>query len=126
MAGFEIEFEESRPIYMQIMDMLKRAMARGELRPGDKLPSVREMAQIVKVNPNTVQRAYMELEREGFIVTKRGQGSFVTDHTEIIQAEKERRIQESINRLLAEFRELGLSDSEIKNILQEVIDELGH
>ncbi|MGI6102343.1 MAG: GntR family transcriptional regulator, partial [Bacillota bacterium] len=67
-----IRVDVSRPIYQQMIDEVKRAIARGELKPGDKLPSHRDMAQEIRVNPNTVQRAYREMEQGGLVQTLRG------------------------------------------------------
>jgi DNA-binding transcriptional regulator YhcF (GntR family) len=74
----EMLFDDRAPIYTQIMDLVKRRIAVGELRVGQQLPSVRDLAQEVVVNPNTVQKAYLELEREGYVATQRGLGTFVS------------------------------------------------
>jgi GntR family transcriptional regulator len=74
----DMEFDDRAPIYTQIMDLVKRRIAVGELRVGQQLPSVRDLAQQVVVNPNTVQKAYLELEREGYVATQRGMGTFVS------------------------------------------------
>ncbi|PAM96697.1 GntR family transcriptional regulator, partial [Flavobacterium sp. IR1] len=72
-------FHASKPIYIQLAERIQRQILRGELAPGDKLPSVREMGIQSSVNPNTVQRTYRELEGMNIVETKRGQGSFVTE-----------------------------------------------
>ena len=77
-------FHSSKPIYEQIAEMIKKRIIRGELTAGGKLPSVREMAIEVNVNPNTVQRTYRELETMDIVESKRGQGTFVTEDTEVI------------------------------------------
>ena len=74
-----IEFNNNEPIYMQIVELIKRAIATGELCENEKLPSIREISKGLKVNPNTMQRAYSELELMGVTYTKRGMGSFVSD-----------------------------------------------
>ena len=68
----QLNFDSSRPIYLQMVDEVKKALVRGELSPGDKIPSLKERAQMSKVNPNTVQRAYQEMERERLTETLRG------------------------------------------------------
>ena len=73
------DFNTSSPIYLQLADRIQRRILRGELTPGEKLPSVREMAMESNVNPNTVQRTYSELERMGIVETRRGQGTFITE-----------------------------------------------
>jgi len=74
---FHIDPADSRPIYLQIMDEVRRAVVVGTLGPDSPLPSVRQLAADLRVNPNTVQQAYRELEREGLIYVRRGQGTFV-------------------------------------------------
>lgn len=75
----QIRSSDSRPIYLQIMDEVRRARVVGVLNPEDPLPSVRQLAAELRVNPNTVQQAYRELEREGVVYVRRGQGTFVTN-----------------------------------------------
>ena len=82
------EFDPNAPIYLQIIGEIKKRSVRGVYSPGSKLPSVRDMAKAMGVNPNTMARAYAELEREGFVFTRRGQGSFVTEDGKKIEAEK--------------------------------------
>src|SRR5690606_40198452 len=77
-------FDTNTPIYMQIMARINRKIVRGEWRAGDKLPSVREMAIQSSVNPNTIQRAYRELERMNIVETRRGQGTFITEDEETL------------------------------------------
>ena len=87
---FSINYKDPRPIYDQIKAGLRRMMAEGDLPSGAKVPSVRELAAALTVNPNTIQRAYRELEAEGFLVSVPGRGSFVADDfkadTEAIRA----------------------------------------
>ena len=74
-----MDFDKNVPIYMQIMFEIKRRISTGQLNPGGKLPSVRDLAEEIKVNPNTIVRAYQELEREGVTETRRGMGTFIVD-----------------------------------------------
>ncbi len=74
---FPIDPGDPRPLYVQIVDEVRRAILRRSLRPEDPLPSVRELARDLRINPNTVQQAYRELEREGLVYVRRGQGTFV-------------------------------------------------
>ena len=78
------KLEDNMPIYVQIMNRVREAIAAGELRPGDRVPSVREMAQQFEVNPNTMQRALNELEREGLLESERTAGRFVTEDKALI------------------------------------------
>ena len=77
-------FDNERPIYLQLMEMIKIQIISGKIKPGEKLPSVRDYAHEVKVNPNTVQKALTELERENLIYTERTNGKYVTDNSSLI------------------------------------------
>ena len=74
-----LDYRDARPIYLQIIDAFRRQIAAGVLEPGDKLPSVRELAMQLSINPNTIQRSYRQLELEGWIATVPGKGCFVCD-----------------------------------------------
>ncbi len=106
--------DKERPIYAQLAEDLVRRAARGELAPGDKVPSAREFAAAHMVNPNTVARAYQELEREGFLVTRRGLGSFITEDAARIQSAKAGLVEGAVARAVAELRALALSDADIQ------------
>lgn len=114
-----MELDSKMPIYMQIMDMMKRKIISGELKGGDRVPSVREYASILKVNPNTVQRVYAELENSNLIYTKRGIGKFVTEDKDKINEIKEEIFNEVINNFIKESRELGFTKEEIIRIIVE-------
>jgi len=116
------EFDPNLPIYLQIMNFVKKLIVRGILRPGDKVPSVRDMALFLGVNPNTVQKAYEELEREGTIFTRRGQGNFVSEDENIVDKIKERMVKDLIEKYRKELEELGLSKEEIFNLLKEMLE----
>ena len=79
----DINFDPNIPIYIQVIDKIKKDIITGRLRGGDKLPSVRELSQDLKVNPNTVQRSYQELEREAITFSKRGMGTYVVEDKDI-------------------------------------------
>uniref|UniRef100_A0A7V4E476 GntR family transcriptional regulator n=1 Tax=candidate division WOR-3 bacterium TaxID=2052148 RepID=A0A7V4E476_UNCW3 len=116
------EFDPNLPIYLQIMNFVKKLIVRGILKPGDKVPSVRDMALFLGVNPNTVQKAYEELEREGTIFTRRGQGNFVSEDENIVDKIKERMVKDLIEKYRKELEELGLSKGEIFNLLKEMLE----
>lgn len=111
-----IPLDPSRPIYLQIMEEIIKRAVRGNYVPGEQLPSVRDMAREMEVNPNTVSRVYMELEREGFIVTRRGQGSFLTDDAGRLDRERSRLGEEATRRFISAVRELGLSRNQQRDI----------
>ncbi|AMQ73355.1 MULTISPECIES: GntR family transcriptional regulator [Bacillus] len=123
----ENEFQSSKPIYLQIADRVYYRLIRSELSPGDKLPSVREMAVQMKVNPNTIQRTYSEMERLGIVETRRGQGTFIAERSDLKAELKERLTKDVFKRFIQEMAELGLSPEEmldgIKQYAEEANDE---
>ncbi len=86
----KIEFSPNIPIYIQVMEYIKKEIVTGHLLPGDKIPSVRELASELQVNPNTIQRTFQELERDGVVVTRRGMGRYVTNEGEKIMELRKR------------------------------------
>ena len=107
-----INYKDGRPFYEQVKEDLRRLVVSGVLRPGDKLPSVRELAGQLAINPNTIQRAYRELETEGYIVSVPGKGSFAAER----ESENDRRRAELLAQLaetVKELRWLGMSAEEI-------------
>ncbi|AZV48475.1 MULTISPECIES: GntR family transcriptional regulator [Bacillus] len=107
------DFQSSKPIYLQIADQIFYRLVRQELVPGDKLPSVREMAIQTKVNPNTIQRTYSEMERLGIVETRRGQGTFIADKAELVDELKERLTREVFESFIHQMAELGLTKKEM-------------
>lgn len=101
-----LDYRDARPIYEQVRDNLRRLMVSGAIQEGEKLPSVRSLASNLAINPNTIQRAYAELEAEGYIYSVTGRGSFVAAG----DGEHRRRIQElsaQVRPLLEELKSLG-------------------
>jgi GntR family transcriptional regulator len=119
----KLNFDPNLPIYLQIMNFVKKLIVRGTLKPGEKVPSVRDMAVHLGVNPNTVQKAYEELESEGVIFTRRGQGNFVNESQEIVNQLKDKMVREIVERQKREFRELGVNIFEIIEYLKDNNDE---
>lgn len=111
------------PLYVQIEEQVKTAIASGVLESGERLPTVRELALELTINPNTVARAYRELERAGFITTTPGRGTFVTIQSAPIMSESERRrrLSDVVERMLTEARALGYSDDDIVRAVQEAV-----
>lgn len=116
-------FLTSQPIYMQLADLLKKQIVRGQLRPGDKLPSVRELAIQYTVNPNTVQRTYRELEQDGVVEVRRGQGTFVIRDDGITHRLRETLKQEYVTTFVQHMREMGFSLQEVKESMQRMWEE---
>ena len=111
--------EDNMPIYMQIMNRIRDAIASGELAAGDKVPSVREFASEFEVNPNTMQRALMELEREGILVSERAIGRFVTDDRSKIDAMRRESGSRATDVFIRQMRDLGFSEEEMLDFFRE-------
>ena len=112
------EFHSSSPIYSQLAERIKKEILSGKLKPGVKLPSVREMGIQVNVNPNTVQRTYHELEGMKIVETKRGQGTFVTENQSALTHMREQLKQEEISEFVRGMHALGYTDTGIEAGLQ--------
>jgi len=110
---------EGGPIYVQIGENVRRLMARGEVNPGDKLPSARELAQVLGVNPNTVVHAYQMLEIEGVIETRRGLGTFVRADAPVMST-KQQMLKKAAKRFASEVRALDVTQEEAIRTLKEV------
>ena len=111
--------EDNLPIYMQIMNSIRDAIASGELAAGDKVPSVREFASEFEVNPNTMQRASMELEREGILVSERAIGRFVTDDRSRIDAMRREAGSRAADAFIRQMADLGFSEEEMLDFFRE-------
>jgi len=113
----EWNFDQSRPIYQQIIAEVKKAVSRGELKPGDRILSQRELAQLAQVNPNTVQRAYREMEQMGLVSTQRGQGTFISATTEMIASLRAEMAAEALQSFIAEMKGLGISQTQTLQLI---------
>ncbi|MEG0306988.1 MAG: GntR family transcriptional regulator [Clostridium sp.] len=114
----DFEFNNNEPIYFQIIEFIKRSIATGELKSGDKLPSVREMSSSLGVNPNTLQRAYGELERLGITYTKRGMGSFVSEGKEKPDELQDKMGKEIATKFLKDMKDIGISRKRAMKIIE--------
>ena len=117
------KFDPNRPIYLQIIEEIKKRTVRGQYLVGTQLPSVREMAREMGVNPNTMARAYMELEREGFVTTHRGEGSFIAADPRRVDQERNRLAASARDRFVEEVRELALVPAQIHELLRDLVKE---
>ena len=106
-----LDYRDSRPIYEQVKDGLRRLVVTGVMATGDKLPSVRTLAAELAINPNTIQRAYAELEQEGFVVSVTGKGSFVAEGDSPTAARKAE-LEEKLIPVMQELRSLGMTEDE--------------
>ena len=112
-----LDYDKSRAIYKQIIEEFQKQLVRGELGVDDKIPSQREYAQKNQVNPNTVQRAYQELERMGMVETVRGQGTFIRADEEMMSGIRQQMADSIVDHFLKEMSSLGYLDNEIQEIL---------
>jgi len=110
---WNLDFDDRLPIYRQIKLRFSRAFVRGEIAPGARVPSIREMSAGLKVNANTMQRVYQEMEREGLITSKRGTGYFFTEDDTMLEKTRRALAFESLRRFVDEMRELGCADDDI-------------
>lgn len=111
------DFDPTRPIYLQIVEELKKRAVRGQYPPGKQLPSVREMAREMGVNANTMARAYLELERAGFTYSRRGQGSFICDDPKRLNTERHLLATAALRRFSDNIKALGLDEAQIIQLL---------
>ncbi|MDR7856675.1 GntR family transcriptional regulator [Tissierella sp.] len=116
-------FNDNLPIYVQIMNFIKKKVISGELKGGDKMASVRELSTELKVNPNTIQRSYQELERENLVFTQRGMGTFVTEDVEIIKDLKKTMASTIVGNFVAEMKSLGFNQDEIVDLINQKVKE---
>lgn len=113
------------PLYEQIINSIKELAVAGVLDPNEKLPSVRDLAKTLTVNPNTIQKAYNELERQGLIYVERGKGTFISDQILIANKEKKMKIlSDNIRQVLVDCIYLGLEKKEVLDEVDKIYDEI--
>lgn len=117
------KFTGSRPVYVQIMDQIRGAVLSGEYSPGGRVPPVRDLAAQAQVNPNTMQRALLELEREGLLIAQGTLGRFVTDDPEILNNMRQDAAQALIRESAARFRAMGLTMEQAASMLLQLEQE---
>lgn len=118
-----IDYNNKRPIYEQIVEGIKRLILNGVLEPDEKLPSVRSLAVELSINPNTIQRAYGELERNGYIYSVKGKGNFVCADRAVMEHEKEKMFR-ALEGQLRLYKETGITKKEIEVCVQAVFGEV--
>ena len=116
----KFEFNNKEPIYLQIVELVKKNIATGDLVPGDKLPSVREMSKDLGVNPNTLQRSYGELERLGITYTRRGMGSFISEGDNSMNNLKIDMGKDLARKFIKDMESIGIEREEARKILKSV------
>ena len=118
--NFSFDFDNERPIYMQLVEQFKIYIISGKTHLGERLPSIREMAINLKINPNTLQRGLMELENEGFIYTERTNGKFVTRDKKLIDNYKKEYAKEKVTKYFDDMSNLGFSREEAILYMKEM------
>lgn len=119
MKSLRLDLDQTQPIYKQIMDGFKRQIARGDLMPGDRIPSQRDLALALKVNPNTTQRAYREMEAAGLVETLRGQGTFIRHDIGVIQHIRDEMAHEALDVFVKEMMGLGLTVDDAVRLVRQ-------
>ena len=114
----ELDYRDHRPIYEQIRDNMRKLILTGALKPGERLPSVRDLASQLAINPNTIQRAYRELENEGFAYTVSGKGSFAA-HAQEVDHRRREALLEAFDACVFELRYLGESQEGLAKRIKE-------
>ena len=119
----EWKIDNNKPVYIQLVEQLKVKIISGEIELDSKLDSVRSLAADAMVNPNTMQKALAELEREGFVYSKRTSGRFVTDNKELIENERKNLVKDNVKMTLDTLINLGYTNKEILNLVEEILRE---
>ena len=117
------DLDNNRPIYLQLMERIRQDIVAGTYKPGDKLPSVRELALDAAVNPNTMQKALSELERDGLVYSKRTSGRYITEDETMLNQLKAGLAMQHIRQFLETMKQLGFEKEEIFSLIQEALKE---
>ena len=115
-------FDDDRPIYLQLMERIRHDIAAGVYKPGDKIPSVRDLALDAAVNPNTMQKALSELERAGLVHSQRTSGRYITDDRTLIQKVRKELAEEHICQFLRQMQHLGFSNPETLELIEKKLE----
>lgn len=113
-------FDNERPIYLQLVEKLKAEIVSEKLKQGERLPSVRELALTARVNPNTMQKALVELENQGLVYTERTNGKFVTTNKELVNKVKKELAKEKVINFLNDMKNIGITQEDATKYLQEL------
>lgn len=118
-----MEYNTASPIYLQVINELKKRMVKGELKPGEKMPSNRELAVLFKVNQNTAARIYREMESMGLCYTKRGIGTFVSEEDDMISGLKKEMAEKLVRNFMQEMEDLGFQKGDIIDRIADYKEE---
>ena len=114
-----IDYKDKRPIYEQIIEKVRQLSLRGILKKDDAMPSVRSLALELSINPNTIQKAYQELERMGYIYSVKGRGSFIKD-SELVVEEAVEEVKDDIRVLILKAKDAGISINKLLSMVEEI------
>lgn len=123
MSSLYIDIKDRRPIYEQLIDQIMDLVLHGVMRPGEQLPSVRALAGELAINPNTIQKAYAELERRGITYSVAGRGSFVSPELDVVTEEHKNRILHDARTLLEEARAAGMAAQDFLPMIEQIWEE---
>ena len=118
------QLDGDRPIYIQLMEHIQLKIVSGEYKPGDKLPSVRDLAAEASVNPNTMQKALTELERKSLVFSQRTNGRFITEDMVMIQSIKDELAKEQVTKFIENMNKIGLNKEEIIELIRNIGREI--
>src|SRR3984957_2374804 len=122
----QLNFKSGKPVYLQVVDQVKAAAASGALRAGETLPSIRPLAEQLRINRNTVAKAYAELESQGVIETVAGKGSFVTENNSPFRKQvREKMLAEDIDAAIVQAHHLQVGEREFMDLVKERLDVFG-
>ncbi|WP_028783129.1 GntR family transcriptional regulator [Thalassobacillus devorans] len=122
---FDLDLRSRKPIYEQLVDKFKELIMKEVLQADEKLPSVRTLARQMTINPNTIQKAYRELESQGYIYSLKGKGSFVQASSEKVSQEELLKVQEKLKAAISEALYLGMKRVDIELLLDEIVEMTG-
>lgn len=114
-----LDYKDRRPLYEQVIDKVSEMILKGVLKPNEKMPSVRNLAMELSINPNTIQRAYTELEHEGFLYSVKGRGNFVSDNKKLMENRK-KDMKEEIKEKFSKAKSYGFRREELEALLEEI------
>jgi len=120
---FQLDYGDHRPLYEQIKEKLKELVISGVLKEDDKIPSVRELAGTLAINPNTIQKAYRDLEAEGYIYSVRAKGSFVAPQKEVVKKSDTDEVMAEFKALVSKMKFLGITYGDVRSAVDEEFTE---
>jgi len=123
-VNFTLDTINGAPIYRQIIQQIEYAILSGRIQPGDRLPTIRSLAVELKTNPNTIAKAYNELEIRGILATQVGSGTYISDKKPVLEDDSlKRKIREVAGRFIQEMRDLGVEKKELPGLIESIIKE---